>query len=82
MPNWCVNHMKITGAAGEITRFKQTCIIDGKLDFNTIIPKPLAWALFRRHRRAANRSDDEQSMVGALSPVRSAVEGGDWLRSS
>ena len=46
MPNWCVNHMKITGAAGEITRFKQTCIIDGKLDFNTIIPQPLAWALF------------------------------------
>jgi hypothetical protein len=40
MPNWCDNYMKITGAAEEIARFKQTCIIDGELDFNAIIPMP------------------------------------------
>lgn len=40
MPNWCQNSMKITGAAEEIARFKQTCIIDGELDFNAVIPMP------------------------------------------
>lgn len=45
MPNWCENNMKITGAADEIARFKQTCIVaddDGKpdFDFNTIVPMP------------------------------------------
>jgi hypothetical protein len=40
MPNWCQNSMKITGAAEEIARFKQTCIVNGDLDFGTIIPMP------------------------------------------
>jgi len=34
--------VKITGAADEIIRFKQTCIINDCLDFNTIIPMPAA----------------------------------------
>jgi Ferredoxin-like domain in Api92-like protein len=40
MPNWSYNSMKITGAAEEIVRFKQTCIIDGQFDFNALIPMP------------------------------------------
>ena len=41
MPNWCHNRMKITGAAEEIARFKQTCINgDQGVDFNAVIPMP------------------------------------------
>jgi hypothetical protein len=44
MPDFCFNHMTITGAVEEIARFKQTCIIgegeDATLDFNTVIPMP------------------------------------------
>ena len=40
MPNWVHNYLKATGAAEEIARFKQTCIRDGEIDFNTLIPRP------------------------------------------
>jgi hypothetical protein len=41
MPNWCHNRMKITGAAEEIARFKQTCINGNQgVDFNAVIPMP------------------------------------------
>jgi hypothetical protein len=40
MPNWCYNNMKVTGAAEEIARFKQTCVVDSEFDFNTVIPMP------------------------------------------
>jgi len=32
--------MTVTGPADEIARFKQMCIREGRLDFNTIEPKP------------------------------------------
>ena len=46
MPNWCENNMKVTGAAEEIARFKQTCIRPDEdddeptFDFNTVVPMP------------------------------------------
>jgi hypothetical protein len=46
MPSWCENNMKITGAAEEIARLKQTCIRpdeeDGEptFDFNAVVPMP------------------------------------------
>jgi hypothetical protein len=40
MPNWCHNYMTIKGAAGEIARFKQTCIVNDEFDFNTVIQMP------------------------------------------
>jgi hypothetical protein len=40
MPNWTHNYVTVTGPAEEIARFKQTCIVNGAFDFNTIIPMP------------------------------------------
>jgi hypothetical protein len=37
MPNWVHNRMKVTGAADEIARFKQLCIVDGELKFDAVI---------------------------------------------
>ena len=39
MPKVVHNCMTITGAAEEIARFKQTCIIDGEMDFSAIMPE-------------------------------------------
>jgi hypothetical protein len=45
MPNWCSNHIVVTGPHEEITRFARTCIRrDEKgcssFDFNSLIPMP------------------------------------------
>ena len=45
MPNWCSNHIVVTGCAEEIARFARTCIRqDDKgqpwFDFNSLIPMP------------------------------------------
>jgi hypothetical protein len=45
MPDWYrwkldTNHVTITGAIEDIAHFKQTCLVDGVFDFNTVIPMP------------------------------------------
>jgi 23S rRNA U2552 (ribose-2'-O)-methylase RlmE/FtsJ len=40
MPNWCENTLKIQGKSDEIYRFCKKHIVDGRFDFNTIMPEP------------------------------------------
>ena len=40
MPNWCHNLMTVTGAADEIARFKQVCLVDNHFDFWTAYDPP------------------------------------------
>lgn len=45
MPNWCSNHIVVTGPAEEIARFARSCIRQDEkgqrwFDFNSIIPMP------------------------------------------
>jgi hypothetical protein len=45
MPNWCSNHILVTGSLGEIARFARTCIRQDQngqpwFDFNSLIPMP------------------------------------------
>lgn len=40
MPNWCENTLKIQGKSDDIYNFCKRHIVDGRFDFNTIIPEP------------------------------------------
>ena len=45
MPNWCSNHIVVTGSPEEIARFTRTCIRQDEkgrswFDFNSVIPMP------------------------------------------
>src|SRR5215469_14799704 len=45
MPNWCSNHIVVTGSPEEIARFTRTCIRQDEkgrswFDFNSLIPMP------------------------------------------
>jgi hypothetical protein len=61
MPNWCENEVSIfgieEGSEEEIKHFLKTCFVEGKIDFEKIIPYPEA---------APSRDDEPEDIMEQL----------------